>query len=341
MLQVSSEEVATSLLVYARSVYDPNIMGYIKVDLTDQVKPSLKIKEDPDPVDLGSSKQFSVDITVPTGKDQGVVWKVEGAKSAQTNISGSGTLSVASDETAKVLTISATSNWDPKMRDELGVPVGTNFDIVKTISQENGNVADLITYALSQVKSQSSTPTYLKGSKQPLTFTSGTNYKDYQGVEIDGGEIDDSNYSLIQATGDYLLKNSTTDRTSPQAGNMVKSLDQYNYYTMVKLNASYLESLPVGAHTFNVVFGDGYAQEIAFNVMEVQLPNQVSIQRDVIPWVVIGLAILAIIAAGILTWKKQGKGAVVAADAADNANNAKTSDIINTSDVNQREEVQN
>ena len=71
--------------------------------------------------------------------------------------------------------------------------------------------------------------TWKKGSKEGLSFTSNAAYSYFQKVQIDGNDVDQSNYTVQEGS------------------------------TIVSLNAAYLETLPVGKHTIAIVSDTGTA----------------------------------------------------------------------------------
>ncbi len=69
-----------------------------------------------------------------------------------------------------------------------------------------------------------------KGSEDGLSFTSNAAFADFQKVQVDGKDLDASNYAVKEGS------------------------------TVVTLNASYLETLPVGKHTLAIVSDTGTAE---------------------------------------------------------------------------------
>lgn len=81
--------------------------------------------------------------------------------------------------------------------------------------------------------------TWKKGSKEGLSFTSNAAYSYFQKVQIDGNDVDQSNYTVQEGS------------------------------TIVSLNAAYLETLPVGKHTIAIVSETG-AATTEFNIVAAQ-----------------------------------------------------------------------
>ena len=69
-----------------------------------------------------------------------------------------------------------------------------------------------------------------KGSEDGLSFTSNAAFADFQKVQVDGNDVDSSNYTVKEGS------------------------------TVVTLNASYLETLPAGKHTLAIVSDTGTAE---------------------------------------------------------------------------------
>lgn len=69
-----------------------------------------------------------------------------------------------------------------------------------------------------------------KGSEDGLSFTSNAAFADFQKVQVDGNDVDSSNYTVKEGS------------------------------TIVTLNASYLETLPAGKHTLAIVSDTGTAE---------------------------------------------------------------------------------
>ena len=63
-------------------------------------------------VQTDSTQQFNATVSGTGDYDQTVTWTVEGAVSDGTTIDQNGLLTVAADETATTLTVTATSNGD-------------------------------------------------------------------------------------------------------------------------------------------------------------------------------------------------------------------------------------
>ncbi|WP_329381211.1 glucosaminidase domain-containing protein [Anaerofustis sp. HA2171] len=84
-----------------------------KITVKDPVTVS-KVAINPTTIDLeqGSSKTFGVSVTGTGSPAQTVKWSISGQKSSDTKISSTGLLKIASDETAKTITVKAVSTLD-------------------------------------------------------------------------------------------------------------------------------------------------------------------------------------------------------------------------------------
>ena len=71
----------------------------------------------------GASKAFTANVAGTGDYDTTVTWSVQGSVATDTAISASGMLTVAGDETAATLTVTATSNGDPNIEDTAIVTV--------------------------------------------------------------------------------------------------------------------------------------------------------------------------------------------------------------------------
>jgi hypothetical protein len=74
-------------------------------------------------VGLGESQQFTAEVDAVWGADDAVVWAVSGASSADTTIGADGLLTVAADETAASITVTAGSVFDAEQSGSATVTV--------------------------------------------------------------------------------------------------------------------------------------------------------------------------------------------------------------------------
>ncbi|MDR3000666.1 MAG: cellulase family glycosylhydrolase [Fibromonadaceae bacterium] len=124
-LTVASNETADLITITATSVANPAISGTATVPLMDAAVTSVNVT----PQNAyavqgrGSTIQFSAVVAGIGGPDQDVTWSVAGKSSSGTNISTAGLLTVASNETADLITITATSVMDSTISGTAKVPI--------------------------------------------------------------------------------------------------------------------------------------------------------------------------------------------------------------------------
>jgi hypothetical protein len=113
LLSVAADESAATLTVTARSAADSAKYGIAAVALID---PPAVVSVTVHPANIsivkGKTQQFSVTVAGTGDYSDAVVWTVDGNTGVQTSISESGLLSVAADETAAALRVTAASAAD-------------------------------------------------------------------------------------------------------------------------------------------------------------------------------------------------------------------------------------
>ncbi len=99
-------------------------------------------------------------------------------------------------------------------------------------SYENGKctVCSAVDPAFKAMIIEGANGKWQKGSEDGLSFTSNAAFADFQKVQVDGNDVDSSNYTVKEGS------------------------------TVVTLNASYLETLPAGKHTLAIVSDTGTAE---------------------------------------------------------------------------------
>ncbi|MCL2786902.1 MAG: Ig-like domain-containing protein [Micrococcales bacterium] len=116
LLTVAAGETKSTLKVTATSVADAtkSASAIVTVTSTAPSQEVLSVAVVPDSVVMRANdqQQFSATTLVQGGAARTVNWTVSGGNSAQTAISASGLLSIAFDETATALTVTATSTAD-------------------------------------------------------------------------------------------------------------------------------------------------------------------------------------------------------------------------------------
>jgi len=109
LLTIATDETADIVAVIATSDIDQAIAGSALVS-TSQIA-SVTVEPNPAYAHINWTMQFSAVVNGSGNPPQAVNWIVTGGTSSNTNIDQNGLLTVASDETAPTLTVSATS-WD-------------------------------------------------------------------------------------------------------------------------------------------------------------------------------------------------------------------------------------
>jgi len=76
-------------------------------------------------VQPNQTQQFTATVTAVGGANESVTWSVTGNSSSQTTVSSAGLLTVGSNESAKTITVKATSTFNTAKFDEATVTVGS------------------------------------------------------------------------------------------------------------------------------------------------------------------------------------------------------------------------
>lgn len=106
------------------SVYDGNELDsykYLKFERTEIL--SVTVSPVSADAEKGKTLQFTAEVQGVGGYSASVVWKVSGANSANTKIDENGLLSVAADETAESIVVTAVSSDDPEKSASVTVSV--------------------------------------------------------------------------------------------------------------------------------------------------------------------------------------------------------------------------
>ncbi|MGJ7440643.1 galactose-binding domain-containing protein [Aquipuribacter sp. MA13-6] len=136
----------------------------------------------------GATQQFTAEVVVRREADDSVTWSVTGAEAAGTTVDGSGLLSVAADETGRILTVTATSVFDDSVQGSASVSTAepgpeweTEVSLLDVLGQDtsgpeaptraNGDDFDLLTFAVQRVlTAKPGSPVGVLGDpEQPLT----------------------------------------------------------------------------------------------------------------------------------------------------------------------------
>jgi len=136
-LTVNISETAPTLTVTATSTYDDTQFGTATVTVSDNPPTVTGVEVTPTTVTvgIGSTQQFTAEVHGDYSPPQDVTWAVTGNTSGNTNITPTGgLLTVALNETATSLTISATSSYEPSQNGTATVTVPQIDDISVTPS---------------------------------------------------------------------------------------------------------------------------------------------------------------------------------------------------------------
>ncbi len=124
VLAVAADESAETLTITATSDYDPSKSGTATVTVTEApTVTDVAVSPDAASVQQGNSQTFTAVVSGEYDPPQAVTWSVSGSADPGTAIGSDGVLTVADDETAATLTVTATSNYDPGKSGEATVTV--------------------------------------------------------------------------------------------------------------------------------------------------------------------------------------------------------------------------
>ncbi|MDR3276482.1 MAG: Ig-like domain-containing protein, partial [Treponema sp.] len=124
LLSVAANETADKLVVRATSTMDPGLYDTTAVLIPPAMVSGITLSP-PGPVDvpMGATLQFNATVTGTGNPSQDVTWKVTGNYDEDTGISPAGLLSVALNETAASLVVTAASSEDSEQTGEATVRV--------------------------------------------------------------------------------------------------------------------------------------------------------------------------------------------------------------------------
>ncbi len=89
---------------------------------------------------IGETKQFTAEVTGDNVSYRGVIWEIEGAVSAETNISSDGLLTIGADETADTIIVKATSVYDAEKSAQAEVTVVKKQVTKVTLTPETATI---------------------------------------------------------------------------------------------------------------------------------------------------------------------------------------------------------
>ena len=122
VLTIGAEEGTEGLFLVAQSVANPEIKGTKNVDV-EQFITGITIQGD-DSISPAESKEYTADVDGSAKVDKSVTWTVERNRSEDTTVTN-GTLICGSDETSDVITLKATSDFDPDITASKEITVTT------------------------------------------------------------------------------------------------------------------------------------------------------------------------------------------------------------------------
>ncbi len=128
LLTVGADEAAIELTVTSAALFDNTKKATAKVAVPNVA--SVTVSPATSNVPYGATQQFTAYVTAATGVTKDVTWSVSGNTSAATTINGLGLLTVAANETAGSLTVTASSYFDPTKKGTATVTTGGITSIV-------------------------------------------------------------------------------------------------------------------------------------------------------------------------------------------------------------------
>lgn len=171
VLKIADDETAKRITVRATATFDRTKSAKVVVTLgaVPQVT-SVSVTPKSASVQAGKAKQFKAQVNVQDGAPGTVKWSVNGNKSSQTKVSGTGLLTVAANETAARLTVKAESTFDKTKYDVATVTVSK---AVKPVPKKNSiHKVDTLYYKVTKSAAKNGTVTVTKPGRK--TYTSVT-----------------------------------------------------------------------------------------------------------------------------------------------------------------------
>jgi hypothetical protein len=141
LLSIAVDETATTLTVTATSTFDTSKSGTSTVNVIVPTITNVTVSPQNQGVAQGQQRQFTASVIGTNSPVQTVTWAVTGNGKPGTTISTSGLLSIAVDETATTLTITATSTFDASKSGTSTVNVLIPTITSVTVSPQSPDVA--------------------------------------------------------------------------------------------------------------------------------------------------------------------------------------------------------
>ncbi|MDL2236668.1 InlB B-repeat-containing protein [Christensenellaceae bacterium OttesenSCG-928-K19] len=127
LLRVGADETAQTLTVTATSVFNSTEKGTATVTVPQPAANGVTVSPGTATVEKTKTQAFTATVDAVNGADDSVSWSVDGTDSS---ISANGVLTVGAGETAKTLTVTATSSFD---KSKTGTAIVTVADVDHSI----------------------------------------------------------------------------------------------------------------------------------------------------------------------------------------------------------------
>jgi len=143
LLTVVNNESLTVLYIIATSTYDTSKSGSVAVSVVKPTVTSITVTPANQTARAGSTMQFSAAVAGNNEPDRTVTWRVSStpagtsAVTPGTSVSANGLLTVANNESSRVLYVIATSTFDPTKSGSVAVSILTPAITSVTISPAN------------------------------------------------------------------------------------------------------------------------------------------------------------------------------------------------------------
>lgn len=114
VLTIAADETATSIKVIATAVDDDTKKDEKTIEIITKAVTNIVINEQNTRVERGTTATYTATVTGDhlEDADKAFTWAISGTENAGTTINQEGVLTVAADEEAETITVSATSNFD-------------------------------------------------------------------------------------------------------------------------------------------------------------------------------------------------------------------------------------
>lgn len=232
IITVGEDEKADKLTITATSMADNTKSDTIELSIIRPIPVVLGVRINPSIVSAvkGEKCQFEA-ITYGLYKpSQDVAWSVSGNTSSNTTIDSNGLLNIANDETAEMITVTATSTADPTKSASVAVDI-YQIKITSTVS----NV--IVTMATGETQKLQAVVTGTNNPNQKVIWSVGGNESANTVINENGeltvGNDETANTIIVRATsvedpekyGEFAINIATSDEPQYQVGDT--NLDGY------------------------------------------------------------------------------------------------------------------